>query len=235
MQTEIKNKLLELAEDKYQKFAAALLPNVDNILGVRLPLLRKLAREIANGDWRSYLVSACNEADRGADSEYLEEVMLQGMVIGYVKADVEETLHYVADFIPKIDNWSVCDSFCAGLKFTKHHKERVWDFLQPYFASRGEYELRFGIVMLLNFYIEERYIDRLLLLLDNVEHEGYYVKMAVAWAVSICFVKLPEPTMEYLKRNNLNDFSYNKTLQKIIESNRVDTGSKDLIRTMKRK
>lgn len=161
--------------------------------------------------------------------------MFQGMVLGYVKVDVEETLRYVAEFVPKIDNWSVCDSFCTGLKFTKDNKERVWDFLQPYFASKGEYELRFGIVMLLSFYIESDYIDRVLLLLDNVKHEGYYVKMAVAWAVSICCVKLPEPTMEYLRNNTLDGFTYNKALQKITESYRVDTGTKDFIRSLKRK
>ncbi len=231
MNNMIKKKLLELAEVKYQKFAAALLPKIDNILGVRLPLLRKLAGEIAGGDWRGYLATA----DCKTDNTSFEEIMLQGLVLGYVKADIEETLGYVAEFIPKIDSWSTCDSFCAGLKFTKINKVRVWDFLQPYFASKGEYELRFGIVMLLNYYIENQYIDRVLLLLDNIKHKGYYVKMAVAWAVSVCYIKLPERTMKYLQSNALDGFTYNKALQKIIESNRVDLETKELIRGMKRR
>lgn len=88
--------------------------------------------------------------------------------------------------------------------------------------------------MLLDFYIEEEYISRVLQLLDSVEREGYYVKMAVAWAISICYVKLPEPTMKYLERNSLDDFTYNKALQKITESYRVDQDTKKMIRSMKR-
>lgn len=160
--------------------------------------------------------------------------MLQGMVIGYVKTDIEELLSYVALFVPKIDNWSVCDSFCTGLKFTKENKERVWEFLQPYLSSKKEYEIRFGVVMLLDFYIETEYIERVLNLLDRVKHEGFYAKMAVAWAVSICYVKLPDSTMEYLRNNTLDDFTYNKALQKITESKRVDKETKNLIRSMKR-
>jgi 3-methyladenine DNA glycosylase AlkD len=214
-------------DEEYQKFASALIPNVNNVVGVRLPELRKLAKKIAKGDWRAYL--------EHAQSEYFEEIMLQGMVIGYVKADIDEALQYVAKFVPKIDNWSVCDSFCVGLKFTKMNMEQVWDFLQPYLSSENEYDIRFGVVMLLNFYIEEEYISRVLQLLDNAKHEGYYVKMAVAWAVSICYIKLPEFTMTYLNSNSLDNFTYNKALQKITESYRVDPETKKMIRSLKRK
>lgn len=223
----IKEKLIALAEEEYRKFNSGLIPNVDNILGVRIPLLRKLAKEIARGDWRGFLAAA--------DDEYFEETMLQGIVIGYVKADVEEILRYVSWFIPKINNWAVCDSFCTGLKFAKDHKERVWEFLKPYLASEKEYELRFGVIMLFQSFIEEEYIVRVLQYLDNIRHEGYYVKMAVAWAVSMCYVRLPGPTMQYLRHNSLDDFTYNKALQKITESNQIDNNTKDRIRSMKRK
>ncbi len=222
----IKEQLLELVDDEYQKFSSALIPTINNIVGVRLPELRKLAKNIAKSDWRIYLYHA--------ENEFFEEIMLQGMVIGYVKTDIEEILPYISAFVPKIDNWSVCDSFCVGLKFTKSNKKQVWDFLQPYLSSDKEYEIRFGVVMLLNFYIEEEYIGQVLQRLDNVKHEGYYVKMAVAWAISNCYVKLPEPTMNYLTNNSLDDFTYNKALQKITESFRVDQDTKQIIRSMKR-
>ena len=196
-------------------------------MGVRLPLLRKLAKRISKGDWKKYL--------KTAEDEYYEEIMLHGMVIGSINADIEEVLGHAAKFIPKVDNWAVCDSFCGGLKITNSNKERVWEFIQTYLYSKEEFEIRFAVVMLLDYYVEERYIDRVLSLLDEVRHEGYYVKMAVAWAVSICFVKFPEKTMEYLKDNNLDDFSYNKSLQKIMESLRVDKETKRIIRTMKRR
>lgn len=228
MKHTIRKQIFELIDTDYQKFSAALIPNINNVLGVRLPELRKIAKKIAKGDWRTYLETA--------EDEYFEEVMLQGMVIGYVKTDIEEILSYVAAFVPKIDNWSVCDSFCTGLKFTKDNKERVWAFLQPYLSSEKEYDIRFGVVMLLDFYIESAYIDRVLTLIDDVKHEGFYAKMAVAWAISICYVKHPDQTMEYLKNNHsLDDFTYNKALQKMTESNRVEQETKRLIRSMKRK
>lgn len=227
MEKTMKEQLVELAEEEYQRFSAALIPNINNVLGVRFPEMRKLARTIVKGDWRTYL--------EHAESEYFEEIMLQGMVISYVRTDINEILRYTADFVPKIDNWSVCDSFCIGLKFTKMNMARVWDFLQPYLSSDKVYEIRFAVVMLLDYYIEEAYISSVLQLLDNIEHEDYYVKMAVAWAISICYVKLPEPTIKYLESNSLDKFTYNKALQKITESLRVDKATKQMIRSMKRK
>ena len=88
--------------------------------------------------------------------------------------------------------------------------------------------------MLLTFYMQDEYISKVLLLLDSAKHEGYYVKMAVAWAISVCFIKYPEKTMAYLKKNTLDDFTYNKALQKITESLRVDKATKTVIRSMKR-
>ncbi|WP_339204787.1 DNA alkylation repair protein [Paenibacillus sp. FSL K6-3182] len=229
MEKTIKEQLIALKEDDFQKFTAALIPTINNVLGVRLPKLRQLAKSIASDDWRTYL--------KDADSEYFEEVMLQGMVIGYAQADITERLNIVAEFVPKIDNWSVCDSFCNGLKFTTDNKSAVWDFIQPYLVCDKEYEIRFGVVMLLGYYIEETYIERLLQLLDQTKRETYYVKMAVAWALSICYIKQPEATMNYLKSgaNSLDEFTYNKALQKIIESYRVDQETKIIIRGMKRK
>ncbi|WP_419874810.1 DNA alkylation repair protein [Candidatus Pristimantibacillus sp. PTI5] len=227
MNITVKEQLLAWAEEDYRKFSAALIPNINNVLGVRLPYLRKLAKTIAKGDWRQFL--------KNAENEYFEEVMLQGMVIGYIQADIEEVLPYIADFVPKMDNWSVCDSFCIGLKITKTNKDTVWNFLQPYLASDKEYEIRFGVVMLLDFYIDEEYIHCVLRLLDQTDRSSYYVKMAVAWAISICYVKLPEITQAYLASSALDDFTYNKALQKITESYRVDPETKTRIRAMKRK
>lgn len=222
----IRDQIFQLADEEYRKFQSRLCPGTSNIVGVRIPLLRCLAKEIARGDWRSYL--------ENAESRYYEEAMLQGMVIGYADAETEERLVHVRAFVPKIDNWAVCDCFCSGLKFTKKNMDRVWEQLQLYVSSEKEFELRFGVVMLLNYYVESSYIERTLELLDGIEHEGYYVKMAVAWAVSICYVKFPEVTTAFLKNNRLDDFTFNKSLQKITESLRVDGETKMLIRSMKR-
>lgn len=227
MHQTIRQQLQELAEEEYRLFSGKLLPNIDNLLGVRLPLLRGMAKQLVKQDWRAYLLTAQDDS--------MEEVMLQGMVIGYARCTPEERLEFIRRFVPKINNWSVCDSFCNGLKFTQKNKELVWDFLQPYFCSPHEYEVRFAVVMLLCHYLNAEYVDRVFPLLDSVTHPGYYVKMAVAWAVSACYVRFPQQTMQYLQQNRLDDVTYNKALQKITESLKVDKPTKEKIRAMKRK
>lgn len=225
-QDDIRKQLLELADSNYREFSARLLPTVDNIIGVRLTELRRLAKEIAKEDWRMYL--------KTSKDEYFEELMLKGMVIGYAKGDLEELLDYVSEFVCKINSWSVCDSFCSSLKFTKKNKRAVWDFLKTYLNSEREYELRFAVVMLLDYYIEKDYIDRVLIELDKIDSEAYYVKMAVAWAISTCYIKFPERTLIYLNDNRLDDFTYNKAIQKIVESRRIDLESKIRMKELKR-
>lgn len=225
----IRNKILTLAETDYKKFQNALIPGEDRLLGVRLPKLRELAKEISKGDWRGYLDHTLSDCD-----EYFEETMLQGMVIGYAKADLQEILKYTEQFAPKIRNWAICDSFCTGLKIAKKYPERVWEFLLPYLKSDQEFKIRFAVIMMMSHFINDSYIDEILIKLDQVSHNGYYVKMGVAWAISVCFVKYPEKTLTYLNGNHLDLFTYNKSLQKIIESNRVDKETKDFIRKLKR-
>jgi len=222
----IKERLIYLADEDYRKFSSSITPGADNILGVRLPVLRKMAKEIARGDFRTYI----NEAS----SDTYEEKMLHGMVIGYVKADIDEILRLTKDFIPLIDNWAICDSFCSGLKITKLYKEKVWDFLQPYLYSDNEFEIRFAVVMIINYYINELYAPKAFKHFDRIRHEGYYAKMAVAWAISAYFAKLPEITLEYLKNNMLDDFTHNKSIQKIIESRRVDQATKEMLKNLRR-
>ena len=222
----IREKIFELADEKYKEFHSGLCPNINNIVGVRVPVLRNYAKELAKGDFRNYLANA--------KDEYYEEVLLQGMVIGLAKMELKRRLEYIDKFVPKIDNWAICDVFCAGLKFVNKNKEEVWNFIQKYLKSNNEFEIRFGVVIMLDFYITEAYIDKVLKMLNEIKHEGYYVKMAVAWAISICYIKFPKETFKLLKENKLDDFTFNKALQKIIESYRVSDEDKRKIRAMKR-
>ncbi len=223
----IKQILLQKSEDDFRKFSSALIPNINNVLGVRLPILRKISKEIYNeGYWQTFLEQT--------DFEYMEEIMLQGMVIGLVKKDPEEILGYIKNFVPKIDNWAVCDSFCTGLKFVNKNQDLVWNFLQPYFQSEKEYDIRFGFVMLLGYFINEVYIDRVLLIIDKFKDDRYYAKMAVAWALSICYIKFPKKTLDYLKKSNLDCWTYNKSIQKICESLRVDKKTKDMLKCLRK-
>jgi len=223
----VRERLLALEDPGYREFHSKLLPGVDNVLGVRVPELRKLAKEIAKGDFETFLA----ENDR----EWYENDMLQGLVIGCAKMDFEKRLTLMKAFIPRINNWAVCDVFCGSLKDTKKHKEEMWEFLQPYLKSDQEYEIRFGVVMLLSHFIDEEYRERAFAAFDEITSEAYYVRMAVAWAVSVYFVHFQEESFAYLKQNRLDDWTYNKALQKILESYRVDAETKAIIRSMKRK
>lgn len=224
----IKKMLLEQAEENYREFSSGIIPDVHNILGVRLPALRKIAKEIyKNGNWQEFVNSA--------ESEFMEETMLRGILIGLIKDKPEKILEYVKNFVPQITNWAVCDTFCNSLKFTKNNKELVWEFLKPYLKSKRDYDIRFGVVMLLSFFIEEDYLDEILNLLENIRHDGYYVKMGVAWAVSICYIKFPEKTLKFLKNCKLDDWTFNKSIQKIIESYRIDKPTKETLKKMKRR
>lgn len=224
---DIKQKLQEKSEEKYRKFSQSLLPNINNVLGVRLPILRKIAREIySQTDWTIFLLQ--NEFD------YMEEIMLQAMIIGLVKDEPQNILELVKNFVPKIDNWAVCDCFCSGLKFTNNNKEVVWNFIQPYFKSDKEYDVRFGFVMLLEYFVDVQYIDKCLKLIDEFKDSRYYAQMACAWALSICYIKFPQKVLVYLKKSNLDNWTFNKGIQKICESLRIDKDTKAMLKTLKR-
>lgn len=219
--------LTSFADQKYKAFQQKLIPNADNMLGVRLPILRGLARKIAKGDYRGYL--------RLAGRDLFEEVMLAGMVIGYIKADIKEVLDLTASFVPKIDNWAVCDSFCAGLKIASQNQPVVFEFLQGFLRSDNEFKKRFSLVMLLYYFIDETYIDRVLSIYASVKSQDYYVQTAAAWGLSMCFVKFAKKTLATLKNDVKDEVIFSKAIQKIIESRRVDADTKAQLRLMRRK
>jgi 3-methyladenine DNA glycosylase AlkD len=223
----VKNRLSQMTDEKYRIFQTGLLPGISGITGVRLPALRQLAKKMSNDERKAYLASATDDS--------FEEILFQGIVIGLEVTTVGEGLNHVRNFVPKINNWAVCDSFCGGLKMTRRHQPEMLEFLRPYLTSDQEFELRFAVVMLLCYYIDDSHIGQVLSILGTISHEAYYVKMAVAWTLSICFVHYPEKTMDFLRQNNLDDFTYNKSLQKIIESRRVDSSTKAMLKLMKRK
>lgn len=227
MTVEEVRKILESLQDKeYRTFHSNLLPGTENILGVRIPELRKLAKKMVKEDWRTYFDAA---PDR-----YYEEDMLRGFLVGYAKMSLEERFEYIQRFLPSIHNWAVCDCFCSTLKFAKNHREAVWEFLKPMFVSEDTYTIRFAAVMVLDYFVLPEYAPEVFKYFDGIKNKDYYVQMGVAWAVSIFYIHLPELTEAYLKDNNLDDFTYNKSIQKICESYRVDAETKARLRKMKR-
>ncbi len=223
---QIREYLLKHAEEKYADFSAGLIPGAGKVMGIRLPQLRALAKQLAKGDWRDYL--------EHAEDHCMEETMLQGMTLGYIREPFAVISPYLDRFVPKIDNWSVCDSACTTLKIAEKEPEEVRKYLQIFLESEAEFQIRFGVVMLLDHYLKPEYINDVLQQLDAVCHPGYYVKMAVAWNLSVCYVRFPEKTMAFLKSNHLDDWTHNKAIQKIMESHRVSADDKAVLRNMKR-
>lgn len=214
-------------DDKYREFQKSLVPGMENIQGVRLPVIRKIAQRAAKEDYRDFA--------EHADIAVYEELMIRGMMIGYANLDRKERETELIKVVPLIDNWGVCDSCCTTYKFMKNDQEDWFSFIKNYLYSGREFEIRFAVVCMLDFFINEEFIDRVLKLLSEVHHDGYYVKMAVAWALSVCYVKYPEKTEPILRNNILDDFTQNKTIQKIRESYRVSKEDKERLNHWKRK
>ena len=176
-----------MAEPRYAAFAGSLLP--DNhylLLGVRLPRLRQLARELAHGDGAPALLRRAP----GKRATF-EEIMLRGFVAGYAPGlDFAERCTCIDRLVPFLDNWSLCDSCCATYRFVRLHRGAAWDWLLPYTRRAAEYERRFGIVMLLDHFIQDpAWAPRVAQLLPTVTPGAYYSDMAVAWcACEICLL-----------------------------------------------
>lgn len=222
----IRAQLEQLAEPKYAKFSSGLITGEVHMLGVRIPALRTMAKQLAKEDWREYCKTASDAS--------MEEILLQGMTLGYVKEPFVQIEPYLDAFIPKITNWSICDSTCVTLKVAKKEPEAVWAYLQKYLGSDQEYEIRFGVVMLLDHFINEIYLQQIFRWFDRIDHPGYYVKMAVAWNLATCYAKFPQETGDYLAHCKLDDWTYNKAIRKMLESYRVDAAAKIVLRSQKR-
>ena len=226
MENKIRQDLFEIQDLKYKEFHGSLCPDMDNIIGVRIPKLREYAKELYKNN---------NLEDIKIGDKYYEELVIQGMLIGFqTKAPIEEAIKQVKEFVPKINSWAVCDTFCAGLKITKKYQTEMFKIIKEYLKSKQEYEVRFAIVMLLDYYINDQYIDQVLQILNNIKLDKYYVQMANAWAISICLIRYYNKTLEFLKTTKIDDFTYNKGIQKAIESYRITKEQKDYLRTLKR-
>lgn len=217
----VREELFKNQDLEYKAFQSKLIPNVspDKIIGVRVPVLRKIAKQAVK-----------ENADVQLD--YYEEVMVKGFTVGYKKCSIDEHLTELKAFVPLIDNWAVCDCACSTFKFTEKNKETVWSFIQPY-LNGSEYDIRFAVVMIMDYFLTDDYIDRSLEILTSIRSDYYYVNMAVAWAISVAYVKYEEKTLYIIKNRLLPVWVHNKAIQKICESYRVDKRTKEYLRTLK--
>lgn len=216
----ILRELEQLADPQYKAFNESLLPGVETTYGIRLPALRALAKKILRSGPEEFLSSSHNGS--------YEEIQLRGLVIGELKVPWGEKQPWVEEFLPLIDNWAVCDTFCGSLKpLSAQDAESLWRYLLPFYTHKGEFFARFAVVTQLAHFIDQDHLADSLVLLQKVDHPGYYAKMAVAWALSMWYVSFPKELETLLSQRSLSPWIQNKTIQKIRESRRITKEAKD--------
>lgn len=219
--------LQSLADPKYKAFHERLCKTSRaEILGVRTPDTKRIAKEIAKGDADAFL-ALCGDT-------YYEELLIKGFVLGFQKKPLADKRENLDAFVLQIDNWAVCDGFCAALKPKQTEYPYLYDWCCALLQTKGEYTRRTAIVLLMDYLLCDEYIDRVLGHLRAVRCDCYYVRMAVAWCLSVCFVQYKEKTLALLMENAFDKETHNKAIQKCIDSYRVSAEDKAYLRTLKR-
>ncbi len=220
----IRNELFLLKDDKYKNFQGKLLPGINNFIGVRVPVVRKLSTSISYEEKINYI--------ENYNCEFLEEYLLKGLFISDI-CDINLVIKYTKQFIKQIDNWEVCDIFASSLKIVKENKKIFLDFINNYFNSNKEYEKRFVFVILLNYYINDEYVDKIFEIICKVKCSYYYDKMALAWLISYLYINYKNKTLYFFKHCNIDSDIYNMSIKKIIESNKVCKSDKYILNKLK--
>lgn len=208
---------------EYRAFHARLVPNVNNLIGLRGPIAKKIAKKYANTSTGTDFLNSLPHV-------YYEENLIHGYMLGFTKGDITSLLFA---FLPYVDNWAVCDSMVGNLKAFFKCKEKAQEVVKIALASEHTYMVRFGLVALLSYYTNPEYIDFVLECALKISSEEYYIKMANAWLISVCLVKEYEKTIVLLKQKKLDKWTHNKSIQKAIESYRIDNKTKDYLRSLK--
>lgn len=205
---------------EYQRFSRSLLPNDYNkeFIGIRIPILKLIARRIAKEDYISFIQLNTHNT--------FEEIMIHGLIIGYIKEDINKVIDLYKDYIQYIGNWSLCDTTSNNLKIIRKYPNEGIKLVKWCLKHKKTYYKRVGYVILLNYYVNDKYLDYIFDECNNNDNDDYYVKMAVAWLICECFTKYPDKTISYIKNNKLDTWTHNKAIQKIRESNRVDNNTK---------
>lgn len=222
----ITNKLLTLKDEKFKEFNAKLIPNVDKktIIGIKVPILRKIAKEYIDD-------KECVKFLNTLPHKYYDEYMLHGLLISEIK-DYNLCIKFLDKFLPYVDNWAVCD--ITSPKVFKKNTDKLIDVIYKWINSKDVYKCRFGIGMLMSYYLDEHYKKEYLKLPASIKSEEYYINMMIAWFYATALAKRWDDTIKYLEKNKLDIWVHNKTIKKACESNRISKEQKEYLKTLKR-
>lgn len=222
---EIRRRLFALQDLKYKEFSCKLMPTVDpdTVIGVRTPELRKLAKEYAR-------TSQAEEFLAILPHRYYEENNLHGFLIETIR-DYDAAIQAVEAFLPYIDNWATCDLISPKV-FRKHLPE-LYEKIKIWLKSDRTYTVRFGIGMLMSFYLGDAFRPEMPGLVAGIRSEEYYINMMIAWYFATALAKQPDAAMPFIQQQRLEKWTHNKAIQKAIESYRISDEAKAYLRTLK--
>ncbi len=222
---QIKERLLSMQDLKYRDFHSALMPTVDKkrIIGVRIPHLRAFGKEIyKTGNFQAFLSDLPHF--------YYEENNLHGILIEKEK-DFETCISALDVFLPQIDNWATCD--LINPKIFGKNKEKLIEHIDRWIAESHPYTVRFGIKMLMTYYLGNDYKEEYAIRVSRITAEEYYVKMMCAWYFATALSTNWESILPFIKKGLPDPWVHNKTIQKAIESLRISERRKELLKTLK--
>ena len=222
----VTDKLFKIQDKDYRAFSSKLIPNIDinKIIGVRMPDIRMLAKEIKNDE---YIDNFLEELPH----KYHEENVLHGILLSYRYKDIDILLKKLDKFLKYVDNWAVTDVISP--KLFKKYPDKVYKYIVKWVNSKYEYKIRFGIVSLLQFYLDDNYDRKIIDLVKSIKSESYYINMAIAWFYSFALIKQYDDTIVIFENKELDKWIHNKSIQKAIESYRIDDFKKDYLKTLK--
>lgn len=222
---ELQKNLFSMQDLSYRDFHSKLMPTIDkkSIIGIRTPQLRKFAKEFAKTE-------ECEEFLNTLPHQYYEENNLHAFLLEMMK-DYNVLVKRVDKFLPYVDNWATCDAMRP--KVFKKHLPQLLFKIKEWIASDHVYTIRYGIGMLLSFYLDEEFKPEHLEMVAGISSEEYYVNMMIAWYFATALAKQYETTVPYIEEKRLDDWAHNKAIQKAIESYRITVEQKAYLRTLK--
>ena len=220
----IEEELLKLADNEYGDFASKLAPNIkrSDIIGIRVPQLRSLAKRLEKDDIDTFLISLPHR--------YYDENLLHSILLCKEK-DFAVSIKEVENFLPYIDNWAVCDTL-RPISFKKN-RDKLMAYIDKWLASSRTYTVRFAIDTLMSEYLDEDFKEEYLDKVARIRSDEYYINMMIAWYFATALAKQYSATIVYLQQKKLDDFCHNKTIQKAIESYRITKQQKDYLKTLR--
>lgn len=221
----VREQLFAMQDLGYRDFHAKLVPNLskEKIIGVRIPVLRKFAKEFSNDPRAAEFIKVLPH-------KYYEENNLHAFVIEQIK-DYGECAAEVSRFLPFVDNWATCDSLSP--KVFGKHKAELLSKIDGWMASEETYEVRFGIEMLMTHFLEGEFKPEYLAKVAAVKSEEYYVNMMAAWFFATALAKQYAAALPLFEKKRLDPWVHNKAIQKAVESFRVTDEHKQYLKQLK--